>query len=299
MQSELKAQLERNLPTYRETLRKNGWVCLKNVFSKEEVEEFRRKAYLSIGEKFTNTDLLSNPHLRDVLMDDRFLMAARHLLNDKPIYFGESRVKIDGFNARVAGGIHKDNPDRSNPNGQDWKGEYRILRFAIYCQDHLRHSEGLTVRNGSHKFMSLSKGKLEHVPSEPGDIVAFYFTVTHCANSKRIRGFPNINYVHNYNHKFRLKLMKYMPSRLIVRRDKLRIVMFATFAAKSDHLNRYLDYCKYRDFAVKNWQNLKYLDDTEAFTKDRDVEIMDIGNILDDVDLNKVGGHVESPYYRK
>lgn len=295
--SELTEQLRRGMPDYRKALRKNGWVLLKNVFTKNEIEDFRRRTYLTVGENYSSTDLLSNPHFREVLFGERWLIAARGLLDDKPVYFGESKVLIDGYNGREAGSIHKDNPDRLNAQGPDWSSEYTIIRFALFCQDHAKHSEGLTVRNGSHKTARLNKGKLVYIPSEPGDLVAFYFTTTHSGVSRRVRYLPSIRYVYDKTNRPLLTyFLSRLPRRFHIKKDKERVVMFATFAARSKHLERYLEYCKRRDFAIRTWKNIQYDDETFQFIADKDVDLLDMSNVPSKVDQALVGGHFELPY---
>jgi hypothetical protein len=287
-------QLEINLPKYKSKLESDGFVCIKNVFSKEEIDEFRRLAYLSVGMNLQGTDLLSNPNLRHVLTDKRIAMIVRELLGDKPIYFGESKVLVDGVNGRNGGSIHKDNPDRLNPDGADWKSEYKVMRFAIYCEDHARHSEGLSVRVGSHKFPSWQKGKLYHIPSEAGDLIGFYFTTTHCGYSRRTRIVKNLTYAwDNLQRPLYTKLLKLIPNQLEIPRERPRIVLFMTFGVKSAILDRYIEYAKQRDYAVRTWKNLKYTDDTFEFLKDKDIELMDMSVEVEKIDMSKVGKHLD------
>ena len=296
MENDRLNKLINKLPEYRKMLLRDGFVRIPQVFSVEEIEEIRKKAYLSVGYDYIHTDLLSNPVLRDVLFDPRILACANGLHDEKPVYFGESKVLVDPVNGRDGGSIHKDNPDRLNPDGPDWEGEYGVIRFALFCQDHSQHSEGISVRQGSHRIKNDDGGKLIHVPSKPGDLVAFYFTTTHCGYSQRYK-LKNLTIARdNVNRPFWTKLMKRIPSFLKVPREKNRIVLFASFARKGPHFDRYIEYCKRRDYAIRYWKKLEYSEDTWEFVKDKNVEVMDMSDIPNQVDMDKVGTHFESGY---
>ena len=88
-------------------------------------------------------DLLSNPLLRDVLLDGRLVGIASQLLgSDQIVYAGDSSFTINSGQH----GYHKDNADRTDKNAPDWQGRYTILRFGIYLQDHTEHTSGLNLR---------------------------------------------------------------------------------------------------------------------------------------------------------
>lgn len=71
-------------------LEQNGWVVVKNVFTKEEALDFRKRAFLSVQDKTIKGDLLSNPYLEHFIYDDRIIKIATELLGAEPVYFGDS-----------------------------------------------------------------------------------------------------------------------------------------------------------------------------------------------------------------
>ena len=187
-----------------------------------ELSQFLIKA------KYTKGDLLSKDLLRHVLLDDRILKIARTILgNDHLIYFGDSSYQI-GTGMR---GFHRDNIDRTDLNGPDWKGKYTLIRLAIYLQDHKIHSGGLKIKVGSHKN---SDGPVVFVDSEVGDVVIWSLKSLHSGNAVRLKWFPA--YSINTSGKERL-----VPSFLKNEQQLERISLFMTFALKSSHLDRYLN----------------------------------------------------------
>src|SRR3954464_10997710 len=99
-----------------------GYLLIRNVFSRDEIGEFRRDA-LECGRR--RADLLSHPGLRKALLDDRVLGIAAQILGDTPVYYGDSTANL----GQHAFGFHKDNADRDDANAPDWKGKYSQIRF--------------------------------------------------------------------------------------------------------------------------------------------------------------------------
>jgi hypothetical protein len=111
----------------------NGYLLIRDVFSKTEVEELRKH----VIELFPNGcgDILSKPFLREVLLDDRILDMAQKILGGKPVYFGDSSC----VKGKISYGWHKDNADRRDANAPDWQSKYTLIRFGLYLQDHSKH----------------------------------------------------------------------------------------------------------------------------------------------------------------
>jgi hypothetical protein len=117
---------------------RDGYAVIRSVFGADEIARFRERALASNAAH--KGDLLANPSLRDVLLDDRLLAIARSLLGARPVYSGDSSCVIGGRSH----GWHKDNADPEDPRAPDWQGRYTPIRFGLYLQDHARTPGGST-----------------------------------------------------------------------------------------------------------------------------------------------------------
>src|SRR4026208_758131 len=188
-----------------DSFRARGYVIVRGVFSKEEVQQLReRVGLLRTRELADGRNILREPEhpgvlniLGDLLgkeefrefdyltLDPRILAVAQQLLGGDLVYSGDSAVQI-GQGGR---GFHKDNVTKYDPAGADWNGDYPLLRIGIYLQDHEKHSGGLKGRVGSHLLASHRSGSATNIPSAAGDVVAWNLRITHSANAVRMKGF--------------------------------------------------------------------------------------------------------------
>ncbi len=221
-----------------------GFLLIKNVFSKAEIDQIRKDAYAAFEEdkkknltfkhpsKMSNAvyakgDILSKDLLRKYLLDDRILFLVKKVLGGDPVYFGDSNYHFGtGFR-----GFHRDNVDRTDLNAPDWQGEYTIVRLAIYLQDHKNYSGGLKIQVGSHKK---ANGKPVFVDSEEGDVVIWSLRTMHSGNAVRFKFFKNLM----INKAGREGMV---PAFMKKDQQKERATLFMTFAVKSKHLDRYIE----------------------------------------------------------
>jgi len=219
--------------------RQDGYVIVRQLFTPEEVADMRKRAQaLPEDERFL--DLLSLPTLRGVLLNERLLEVFRSLIGDDLVYYGDSSVSIDS----LAHGFHKDNPDRNDPNGPDWKGDYPLVRCGIYTQSHKGQPNGLDLRRGSHELTSLQEGEHLQADTEPGDVVFWNGRTTHSGFGITVRGRPIDPE----------SLVGKVLWRFPMLRDKpkaQRVVLFASFAAPGAHLERFVTALKSREYGVK------------------------------------------------
>jgi hypothetical protein len=189
--------------------------------------------------------LLSKELLHTVLLDERILTIARTILkSDELTYFGDSSYQI-GTGLR---GFHRDNIDRTNLDGPDWKGEYTLVRMGIYLQDHKNYSGGLKVKKGTHIN---ADGKPVFVDTEIGDVAIWNMRTLHSGNAVRLKVFPN--YSINSADKEGL-----IPSFLKKDQQKERIALFLTFALPSSHMDRFLnEYTRKRADVIENLKSSK------------------------------------------
>jgi hypothetical protein len=232
-----------------------GYLIVKNVFSPEEIESLREKAYhqyeldtkkglaftipgIPSKARYSKGDLLSKELLRDTLLDDRILTIARTILGSNDIiYFGDSSYQL-GVGLR---GFHRDNIDRTDYNGPDWKGEYTLIRIGIYLQDHKNYSGGLKIKIGSHKQPS---GKPIFVGTEVGDVALWSLKTLHSGNGVRIKFFPNLSIDKGEGR---------IPDFLKKDEAKERISFFMTFAVRSSHMDRYI-----KEYTLKRKDTLEH-----------------------------------------
>jgi hypothetical protein len=274
----MKAEFKTINETYVKQFWQEGALLFPNVFSPEEVMNWRQEIEAALPTwQSTNlilaapmggsikTDLLANALLSKLLMEPRIITIAHAILGAEPIYFGDSTFVYGPSRPSW----HRDNrvSDRSCFQGLDWQGQYPLIRFGLYLQDHKQHSGGLGVRLHSHlpvtkkgslvnlkflprrvrSFLAHHTGKAVHMDSSPGDLVIWNLRTLHSADSVRLRWFP------------KLRLAPFLENRLPpwakVAGDGKRMACFMTFAAPSPHLDHYLNYLLTRDYMRDIWKH--------------------------------------------
>ena len=118
----------------RKSLRENGWVLVKGVFSPQEVVDLREKAYASSQDGFASHDLLSNPHLRSLVGENRVVQLMQTLLQGSPVYFGDSGYQIASEFGRISHGFHKDCVDAMHRTGRIGRAHTRFCVAAFTCR---------------------------------------------------------------------------------------------------------------------------------------------------------------------
>lgn len=266
----------------------HGWVLLKGLFTKDEIEKLRSEALESKKENGNGyLDLLSNKRVGYILSDERIVNLVKSLLaTDNPIYFGDSSIGI----GNIGQGFHKDNPDRTKPTGKDWEtDDYPCIRLGIYCQDHAKHSGALALRDKSHKYTNDAKGKPFIVPTEPGDVIVWSLRTTHAGSSLRLIFSPETV--------LGPRMCKILPKFLFRPEEKLRVAFFMTFGKKSSLLDRYLDYCKNRTYMVETWQNSVVSKEQADKLRASGMEFYDLHDEAMKIDLAKThAGHYNLDY---
>jgi predicted 2-oxoglutarate/Fe(II)-dependent dioxygenase YbiX len=268
-----------NITIDKERFKKDGYLIIKNVFTPAEILKIRAEVYkqyeidkakglsyqlpqFRIKAKLTNGDLLSKELLNHVLLDERILKIVQTILGQNNlVYFGDSSYQI----GTGSNGFHRDNIDRSNLDGPDWKGEYTLVRVGLYLQDHKNYSGGLKVRKGSHKSTS---GEAVFVDSELGDLVLWDLKTLHSGNAVRLKSFPNysINIA---------AIEKNVPDFLRKEEEQERISLFMTFAVKSSHLDRYInEYTLKRKDTIEHAKASIYDPQVLEVARKKNVEVM-------------------------
>lgn len=255
----------------------DGYLVLPKTFSTKEIAQFRKLVYeqyeidkskkldfqlanLPTQAKYNKGDLLSKEKLFHILLDERILQIARTVLgSDKIVYFGDSSYQIGtGFR-----GFHRDNIDRTNLDGPDWKGEYSLIRIGIYLQNHKDYSGGLKIKVGTHKN---ADGKTVFINNEEGDVATWSLKTVHSGNAVRLKWFPGLSIDKGENR---------IPAFMKKEEDKERISLFMTFALHSPHLDRYIqEYTLKRQDTLDHLKASKYGTAALEMAAKKNVEVM-------------------------
>lgn len=242
----------------------NGYTIIRNVYSPDDIEAFRRGASASVG---TKGDLLANPNLRRVLVDGNFVSIAQQILGSDDIWYaGDSSYTINSGQR----GFHKDNTDRDDPNAPDWQnGRYTVLRFGVYLQDHLQHSGGLNLRGKSHDVVPLTEGKNIYVRTGVGDVAVWSLRTTHSGNGIQLR-FPRHGTVDP-------KKIKSTPSwNVLPAATTERMALFAAIGLNDAHHDRYVEYLKTRTYMADTFRNSVYDAEALAEAKEAGLSVRDL-----------------------
>lgn len=244
---------------------RDGFLILQGVFSRDEMADFRSCALAHPP----SADLLSEPGLRRLLLDHRVLDIAKELIGPELIYFQDSNVLLDNQdNAR----FHKDCVDRDDPAGPDWNGQYPIIRFGLYMQEHRGLPGGVDLRRGSHMFNTVDRGEHVYADTELGDLVVWNLRTTHsgCAlmlkNSETALDPSTVT----------ARLLRRLPLGLLRAHPERRAAAFMTFGRSGAHLERYIAYLRTRQFAIDGWKASALPPEAVAQANAQGVQIRDM-----------------------
>lgn len=263
---------------------KNGWTIVRGLYSPADVSRLREAAYWS--RQNATGDLLSNPRLREVLTDGKFVSIARRLLGaDKIVYGGDSAFTINGTQR----GFHKDNADRVDPAAPDWQGRYTILRFGIYLQDHYRHTGGLNLRHQSHNTPDLTVGKNVYVRTRVGDVAVWSLRTTHSGNGTLLRFPKSLAPLPSQADKY--------PKWSVATKDGDRIAVFAALGLDDAHMDRYVEYLKTRKYMCEIWGRSHYDQDALEGAERSGLAVRDLpAEIKGDPGVGKNVDYAPLPY---
>jgi hypothetical protein len=169
-------------------IEQDGFVIVKNLFAKNEIEKLREIVKNHFSHKgvpcaygLTQPNAaVEVPEIEWLFYHPKILSVMRQLLGQETIMFTShcdvhSRTmsgwhKDDGF--QVMEGGYFGEPMYDNPN-------CRVYKVALYLQDHFYNLGGLTVRKGSHHFPSIDEGEEVYLKTRVGDIIVFDVRLTH------------------------------------------------------------------------------------------------------------------------
>ncbi len=256
--------------TKKEQIDKHGYMLIKNVFTKEEIDTFRDYAE---KDKNHSGDLLSAKFLSKVITDERIVSICKAASGQENlVYFGDSTLS---YNTSLSG-FHKDSKDRDKVDSIEFKDkDYSLLRLGVYLQDHSKHSKGLCLRADSHLHQSINVGKIVNVKSEVGDVIIWKLTTTHSPNAEIISLFPN--------YAFHPGVTKRLPEFLKKNSISPRLALFMGFGVEDHYTEDYIEYLKTREYAIKRWEDSNYSEENKKAFEKQNV------NVLTDFNIASIG----------
>jgi hypothetical protein len=309
-----------------------GYLVIRDVFSCDEIEEFRRRGFENRQRRGdTQIELLPDPILRKAILDDRVLSIAGQILGDTPVYYGDS-----GFNiGQHTVGFHRDNVDRDDGNGPDWKSKYTQVRFGIYLQDHAWHAGGLRLVPKSHNSISNPARKPKNVRTRVGDLAVWNLRTNHAGGASMLRMLPwvyvelpdvepltdrvyrrvcrsltgvaaepsrNARWGPGYMLPSHPAIRMRVPRFLVAEGGPERAAIFFTLGLADAHMERYVSYLKTCSYAIEGWKNAEYGPDVWAAVRGKNIKVIDVGEEVrrrlaaGDASLGVNKHHVAIPY---
>lgn len=276
-------------PDQVDSLKRDGYLIIKGVFTKEEVEQVKSLAsnFCGLNDYKASPvgDAMSLDGMADFLLDERFVNIAKDVLGEEVIYFGDSTLHCKP-NERI---FHKDaRSDFADPG----RSEYPIYRMGIFFQDHVGHSGGIKFRRGSHKkvllapnflrqllsgikgvvtgklaFSSLmNTGEVVNARSEIGDVVIWNLRTDHSGGAVLLKDAPDKALLPSEDEK--------VPDEKKLPEHETRMAIFSAFAAPSDATEAYtLD--RVNNPAYKEHWKASHFDDPgiQALAKKRGITL--------------------------
>lgn len=232
----------------------NGYLLVKGLFSKEEVEKFRLGCIAD-----EPGDVVGRENFDYVTLDPRVVGVMKQLADAEVVYpgLGLSRGNdpVHSY-ARGARVFHTDAPN----DDYDFSRDYPIYNSGIYLQDHAKHSGGLKIKPGSHKYKCLICYDLKqyvrriisalkhrnfkdlkllltphgtvNVPTEVGDFLVFKTRTHHSGHAVRLKLFPNFS--------LPPLLEKFIPAFMARPVEKARCVILTIYTKESPYLEGYI-----------------------------------------------------------
>jgi Phytanoyl-CoA dioxygenase (PhyH) len=245
--------------------RKRGYAIVRRLFDPADIELLREVVVETVAEReaqgrvytdpgvegtirWLDSDLLSIPALRHVLLDRRLRAVIGEMLDGEPLYYGDSSLRIGKNGVR---GWHRDNVNRRRwSGGPDWQGAYPLVRCGLYLQDQSSHSGGLSMRLGSHQLGRVRPSLPKLLDLRIGDLVAWNMRTVHSGEVVRMRGLPSFP--------LNPRLQTRLPETIRVPEGRERIAIFVSFGLPSVHLDNYIAFLKTRDYMRRSWSRSRF-----------------------------------------
>ena len=252
-----------NFNDLKEKIEKDGFVIIKNLFTKSEIEELEKVCanHCSVTnyQASPKKDALSLKGIDDFILNEKFLTPIKKILDNNIVYFGDSALHCKP-NERM---FHKDSRgDKLDPS----ISSYKIYRVGIFLQDHYSFSGGIKFRKGSHKKLNFrlstikkiltgkaklktffNFGKIVNARTKIGDIVVWNLRTDHSGGAVINKLFPNLGV---------LPLIDELTPKFLKKpENQKRMAIFSSFGSESIELENYLNYKVNDKRYSEHWQN--------------------------------------------
>lgn len=167
----------------------SGYAVIPGLLSTPEILRFRRAA---LDHFATSPHRRSNlgrnqpnfvrfvPRLAEVVRLPRVLDAFRSALGDEIVFTGQSDLSVGRLS-----GWHKDSDHLGPPQRVAAARDFRVIKAAIYLEDHLDQASAFHFRKDSLRYVSADEGEPCAVPLRAGDAVLFDVRLTHAGRFAR------------------------------------------------------------------------------------------------------------------
>ena len=269
----------------------------------EQIAFYHRLGYLHVPDVLTSSEVtalqtacelepqgevLGVPEFMAIPLHERLLAVVRDLLGKQIVYFGESSARYAIPAVKADRHFHVD----ARADDLDYRKDYPLLRVAFYLEDYASYSGGLKVRPGSWKqpplftlgpkrfvryllrtrnVAALTQRRSVNVPTKPGDLAIWNLRTHHAGYGMRLKVWPS--------HSFWPQIEKRIPRFLMLPEPTTRRVVFITYGAPSEYLEKYFANRLNRDNMQAHWQHSSFATPELAIlAKQRGVELWTEGS---------------------
>lgn len=250
---------------------RDGYLVIPKVLDPQVVLRWREAAFRMPNHA---ADLLTDPTLREAVLNDSILAVARAILGtQRPIYFGDSTAAV----GKGGSGFHKDNSDRLDGNAPDWQEDrYPIIRFGVYTKPHGRSEPGsIEFRRGSHRIADFRSGERTTAATEPGDLVVWNGRTTHSGNARvaRLFNWCPVPDVESISYRTLLKL--HADRWLFKPESSERVALFVSYGKAHRLLDRHVQYLKSRAYPWQTWKVSHWTQETRQLAERAGLGLID------------------------
>ena len=189
---------------YKNELEQKGYILLKNIFSKNELNNCKKEIMnyikntktLKLGEGITIPDFIKSPNLQNTINlknNIKIHNILKQIFNNDYRFCAHNDIGIN----RIVD-WHKDilNNDASvyetiNVWNKYNNEKYEIIKILIYLQDHSKNNDGLKLVPKSHLINNYNTTEWIQIYSNIGDVIIFDQRITHRGMNKLIT-YPRI-----------------------------------------------------------------------------------------------------------
>ncbi len=246
---------------YNKQLSKEGYICLRNFFSPEEVSYLRELCLNDSSKRIGSTligDIITKPEFRTHVFTPKLIQFLKTLLGEELAYVCDGSAR--GGDAPISKSARKFHSD-SRDDDFDFKRLYPIYRLGIYLQNMDLHSNGLKIRPRSHNKLCIDHGNLKdlayrvysyikmhwkipwitlsfgkNLEATAGDLLLWNMRLHHTGYAVRLKWFPKIS-LHPI-------LENLIPKSWSLENSVSRCVIFFAFAKPSEYARKYAEYIK-------------------------------------------------------